>query len=113
MNNLVNKVNLIGRLGANPEIRTLENGRKLARIRMATDEVYRDAKGEKKENTQWHTLVAWGDTAERAEKFLAKGKQIAVEGKLSHRDYTDKDGQKRYTTEITVNTFMMLGKKDT
>ena len=110
---LKNKVQLIGNLGNNPEIRTLESGKKMARFSMATSETYRSTKGEKVTETQWHNIVAWGKVAEIAEQFLVKGSEIAVEGKLINRNYTDKDGVKRYVTEVQVNEVLMLGEKKT
>lgn len=112
MNTLVNKVQLIGRLGIDPEVRNLDNGSKMARIRIATNEGYRDAKGEKVENTQWHNVVAWGPTAEFAEKYLSKGRQVLVEGRLVNSEYTDKEGNKRYSTDVHVNEFLILDKKE-
>ena len=108
---LKNKVQLIGNLGNNPEIRTLESGKKMARFSMATSETYRSAKGEKITETQWHNVVAWGKVADIAEQFLVKGSEVAVEGKLINRNYTDKDGNKRYVTEVQVNEVLMLGDK--
>lgn len=108
---LRNKVQLIGNLGNAPEIRTLESGKKMARFSMATSEVYRNAKGERITETQWHNLVAWGKLAEIAEKFLTKGKEVAVEGKLVSRSYNDKEGNKKYVTEIQVNEMLLLGTK--
>ncbi len=110
MNAIKNKVQLIGNLGQDPEVVTLESGKKLAKFSIATSETYRNAKGEKVEDTQWHNVVAWGKTAEIVENFLAKGKQVAVEGKLTHRSYETKEGEKRYITEITCNELLMLGK---
>lgn len=112
MNNIVNRVQLIGNLGKDPEIRNLSDDKKMATFSLATNENYKDAKGETVENTQWHNLVAWGKTAELVEKLLKKGKQIAVEGKLVNSSYTDKEGAKRYTTDIHVNEFKLLGKKE-
>ena len=108
---LKNKVQLIGHLGANPEIKTLDGGKKLARFNVATGETYRNAKGDKVTDTQWHTLVAWGKVAEIAEKYLKKGSEVAVEGKLINRTYNDKDGNKKYITEVQVNEVLMLGEK--
>ena len=108
---LKNKVQLIGNLGNAPEVRTLESGKKIARFSLATSETYRSAKGEKVTETQWHTLVAWGKVAEIAEKYLAKGKEILVEGKLVSRTYADKDGNKKYIYEVQVNEILMLGEK--
>ena len=111
MNNLKNKVQLIGNLGMNPEIKTLDSGKKLAKFSIATNESYKNAKGEKVEDTQWHNLVAWGKTADIIEKYLQKGNEVAIEGKLNNRTYDDKDGNKRYITEIVVNELLMLGSK--
>jgi single-strand DNA-binding protein len=98
MNALRNKVQLIGHLGQDPEIVNLDSGTKLAKFSIATNESYRNAKGEKVEDTQWHNVVAWGKTAEIVENYLAKGKEVAVEGKLIHRSYETKEGEKRYIT---------------
>ena len=111
MNNLKNKVQLIGNLGMNPEIKILESGKKLAKFSIATNESYKNAKGEKIEDTQWHNLIAWGKTANIVEQYLQKGNEVAIEGKLSNRCYEDKDGNKRYVTEIVVNELLMLGGK--
>jgi len=108
---LKNKVQLIGNLGNNPEIRTTEAGRKMARFSIATNETYRSAKGDKVTETQWHNLIAWGKVADIAEKYLSKGSEVAVEGKLVNRNYVDKEGVKRYITEIQVNEMLMLGDK--
>jgi single-strand DNA-binding protein len=108
---LKNKVQLIGNLGSNPEIKTLEGGKKLARFSVATHEAYRNSKGEKVTETQWHNLVAWGKVAEIAEKFLTKGSEVAIEGKLMNRTYNDKEGVKKYITEVQVNELLMLGDK--
>lgn len=113
MNSLKNRVQLIGYLGADPEMKTIENGTKLARLRLATNETYTNAKGEKVTETQWHLVVAWGKTAELAEKLLTKGAETAVEGKLVNRSYTDKDGQKKYVTEVVVDEFLLLTRKAT
>ncbi|MCB0458663.1 MAG: single-stranded DNA-binding protein [Flavobacteriaceae bacterium] len=111
MNALKNKVQLIGNLGNNPEIVALSSGKKLAKFTIATNEVYRNAKGEKVQETQWHNLVAWNKTAEIVEKYLSKGNEVAVEGKLTSRSYEDKEGVKKYITEIVVNELLMLGGK--
>jgi len=108
---LKNKVQLIGNLGSNPEIRVTESGRKWARFSVATNETYRSAKGEKVTETQWHNLVAWGKVADIAEKYLSKGSEVAIEGKLINRNYVDKDGNKRYVTEVQINEVLMLGDK--
>ncbi|HMB63071.1 MAG TPA: single-stranded DNA-binding protein [Eudoraea sp.] len=110
MNALRNKVQLIGHLGQDPEIVNLDNGGKLAKFSIATNETYRNAKGEKVEDTQWHNIVAWGKTAEIVENYLAKGKEVAVEGKLIHRSYENKEGEKKYVTEVKCNELLMLGK---
>ena len=104
-----NKVQLIGNLGQIPEVRTTENGKKVARFSIATNDTYRNANGEKVSETSWHNVVAWGKLAEIAEKYLTKGKEVAVEGKLVHRNYTDKSGVKRYVTEVVLNEMLMLG----
>jgi single-strand DNA-binding protein len=112
MNALRNKVQLIGNLGASPEIKTLEGGKKMARFSIATNESYRNAKGEKVVETQWHNLIAWGKVAEIAEKYLTKGKEVVVEGKLITRSYNDKQGAKKSITEIEVNELLMMGGKE-
>jgi len=110
MNALKNKVQLIGNLGQDPEIITLDNGSKLAKFSIATSESYKNAQGQKVEDTQWHNVVAWGKTAEIVENYLIKGKQGAVEGKLTHRSYETKAGDKRYITEVRCNELLLLGK---
>jgi single-strand DNA-binding protein len=110
---LRNKVQLIGNLGAKPEVKDIENGRKLAQFSIATSESYRNAKGEKVTETQWHRVVAWGKLAEIAEKYFDKGKEVAIEGKLVNRSYTDKAGNKKYVTEIQASEMLMLGAKKT
>ncbi|WP_299363569.1 single-stranded DNA-binding protein [Winogradskyella sp.] len=110
MNTLRNKVQLIGNLGNDPEIINLESGKTLARFSIATNESYKNAQGERVTDTQWHNIVAWGKTAEIIEKFITKGKEVAIEGKLTTRTWEDKDGIKRYTTEVMVNELLMLGK---
>jgi single-strand DNA-binding protein len=111
MNTLRNKVQLIGNLGNNPEIITLDSGKKLAKFSIATNETYKNAQGEKITETQWHNVVAWNKTAEIVENYLEKGKEVAIEGKLTSRSYDDKEGNKRYITEIIVNELLMLGSK--
>jgi single-strand DNA-binding protein len=113
MNALRNKVQLIGNLGAAPDVKTITNGRKMARFSMATNESYYNSKGEKVEETQWHLVVAWGKSAEIAEKLLDKGSEVAIEGKLINRSYTDKDGVKKYITEVELNEILLLGTKAT
>ncbi len=112
MNTLRNSVRLVGNLGMDPEVKSFDNNRKLAKISIATNETYKNDKGEKITDTQWHSLVAWGSQAKFAEDFLKKGDEIAIEGKLSSRSYVDKDGNKKYTTEIVVNEFLKLGSKN-
>lgn len=109
MNALRNKVQLIGHLGMNPEVKSLGDGKKLAKVSIATNETYKNAKGEKVSETQWHNLIAWGKTAGVMEKYLTKGSEVAVEGKLINRNYTDKEGVKRYITEIQVSDLLMIG----
>ena len=108
MNALKNKVQLIGNLGNNPEITNIEGGRKLAKFSIATNEIYKNSKGEKVTDTQWHQVVAWNKTAELIEKLLNKGSEVVVTGKLSTRSYEDKEGNKRYTTEVICNEFLLM-----
>lgn len=108
---LKNKVQLIGNLGNAPEVKNTESGKKMARFSIATNESYRNASGEKVTETTWHNLVAWGKVAEIAEKYLNKGSEVAIEGKLINRSYTDKDGNKKYITEVQVNELLLLGSK--
>lgn len=111
MNALKNKVQLIGNLGNAPEVRNTESGKKLVRFSVATNETYRNAKGEKVTETQWHNLIAWGKIADIAEKYLTKGSEVAIEGKLMNNNYTDKDGVKKYSTEIQVHELLLLASK--
>ena len=110
MNSLRNKVQLIGNLGNDPKMVTLENGSKLAKFSIATNESYKNAEGEKVTDTQWHNIVAWGKLAEIAENYLIKGKEVMIEGKLMSRSYETKEGEKRYITEVKCNELLMLGK---
>lgn len=110
MSTLRNKVQLIGNLGNDPEIINLESGRTLAKFNLATNESYTNNKGEKVIDTQWHNIVAWGKTAQIIEKYVSKGKEVAIEGKLTSRSYDDKEGNKRYITEIVCNELLMLSK---
>ncbi len=112
MNALKNKVQLIGNLGMDPEIKILEGEKKLAKMSIATNESYKNAQGELVKETQWHNLIAWGKTAEIFEKHIKKGREIAVEGKLINRNFIDKEGLKRYVTEIQVNEVLILGNKE-
>jgi len=109
MSNLRNHVNLIGNLGMDPEVKTLENGKKLARFSIATNDRFRNAEGEQIKETQWHQVIAWGGSATIAENFLKKGKEVALSGRLSHRSYEDKDGNTRFLTEVIVNEIVLLG----
>ena len=111
MNTLRNKVQLIGNLGNDPEIINLESGKMLAKFSIATNDSYKNAQGEKITDTQWHNVIAWGKTAEIVEKYVTKGKEIAIEGKLTSRSYETKEGEKRYTTEVVCNELLMLGNK--
>lgn len=114
----LNKVMLIGNVGSDPEVRYLENNPqnpgnnvKVATVRLATTERYRDRNGEQRENTEWHTVVLWRNNADVAEKFVHKGSQIYIEGKLRTRQWTDQTGNKRYTTEVVADTLQLLGKR--
>jgi single-strand DNA-binding protein len=104
-----NRVQLIGNVGQEPEVKTINN-KKVATLTIATNDFYYNEKGDKVEQTEWHRVTAWGKTAEIIEKYVTKGKEIAVEGKLTHRSYDDKDGNKRYVTEILVSELLLLGK---
>jgi single-strand DNA-binding protein len=111
MNTLRNQVQLIGNLGADPKIIQFESGNKKASFNLATNETYINADKEKITNTQWHNVVFFGKTVDVVEKYLQKGKEIAISGKLSYREYNDKDGNKRFITEIIGNELVMLGSK--
>jgi len=104
-----NRVQLIGHVGQEPEVKTINN-KKVATLTIATNDFYYNEKSDKVEQTEWHRVTAWGKTAEIIEKYVIKGKEIAVEGKLTHRSYDDKDGNKRYVTEILVSELLLLGK---
>jgi len=112
MNALRNKVQLIGNLGQDPDVKSIEGGRKVANISIATNETYKNAKGEKVTETQWHNVVAWGKPAEIIEKYLKKGSEVAIEGRLVNRNYVDKQGVKKYVTEVLVNEILLLGSKN-
>jgi single-strand DNA-binding protein len=107
----VNKVILIGNLGKDPEVRHLEGGSTVANFTLATNEYYRDKQGTRIERTEWHNIAAWRGLAEMAEKFLKKGQQVYVEGKIRTRQYQDKDNQTRYITEIIADEITMLGSR--
>ncbi len=108
----VNKVILVGNLGKDPESKTLDNGIKLVKFSLATNEYYKTKNGEREEKTEWHNVIAWRGLAETAEKILKKGSKIYLEGKIRNRTYDDKDGNKRYFTEIEADTFVTLDKKE-
>lgn len=109
MNNLRNSVRLVGNVGNDPKIVVFDNGKKKAQLVIATSETYKNAQGERIKETQWHNLIAWGQQAAIIEKYIEKGKEIAVEGKLVHRTYEDKTGKKCYITEIVLNELLMIG----
>ncbi len=111
MNALRNKVQLIGRLGTPVEVKKLDNGNALGKCALATNEVYKNKNGERVEETTWHNLVIWGKSAEILAKYTDKGSEVAIEGKISNNNYTDKEGVKRYSTEIVVNDFLLMGSK--
>ena len=111
MNALRNKVSLIGRLGAQPELVTFESGRTLARFSIATNESYKDKSGAWQDQTQWHNIIAWGKTANLVGKILSKGQEVIVQGRLVNKSYETKSGEKRYSTEIEMNEFLALGTK--
>jgi single-strand DNA-binding protein len=112
MYSLRNKIQLIGHAGITPELKTTENGKQYTRFSIATNESYRNAKGEKVTETQWHQVVAWGKIATLAAQYVQKGNEIAVEGKLMYREYTDNQNVKRQVSEIQLNELLLLGKKD-
>ncbi len=112
MNSLKNSVRLIGNLGSDPEVKSFDKNKKMARVSLATNETYTNSEGVKITDTCWHNLIAWGKTASFVEKYLAKGSEVAVEGKLTSKSYTDKEGNKKYITEVVVNDILMLGRKN-
>jgi single-strand DNA-binding protein len=109
MNSLRNNVHLIGYVGANPEIKTTTSGKKVANFDIATTDVFYDPNGEKQTETMWHNMVAWGKTAETVEKFLVKGKEVVIQGKIANRSYLDKNGVKKYISEILVQEMLLVG----
>jgi single-strand DNA-binding protein len=111
MKNLKNTVTLIGHVGMTPEIKSFDNGKRMAKFSLATNETYRNAQGEKITDTQWHNVVAWGKSVEFIEKYVQKGAEMVIEGKLMNRTYDDKDGNKKYITEIFMNDSVFVGKK--
>jgi single-strand DNA-binding protein len=112
MNALRNKVQLIGRLGQEPEITTFPDGNKIAKFSMATDDSYRDKNGQKVERAYWHNIIVRGGLVKVVESYIQKGQEIAIEGKLTNRSWEDKDGVKRYMTEIVCNELLMLSKNN-
>lgn len=112
MSSVKNSVQLIGHMGIDPEVKTLENGNKVARLRMATTESYKNKNGEWQDETTWHNIVAWEGIAERAEKQLSKGAHVLIEGKLTSRNYVDSKGEKKYIYEVRATSFLLLDKKD-
>jgi single-strand DNA-binding protein len=108
----VNKVILIGNLGRDPEVRFTQGGTPVANFTMATTERWNDPSGEKKEKTEWHKIVVWGKQAEIAGEYLKKGRSVYIEGSLQTREWTDRDGNKRYTTEVKAQTMQFLGRPD-
>lgn len=109
MNALRNRVQLIGHLGQDPEIKTLDNGKKVANFRIATNENFKSADGLKTEETVWHSIVAWNGLAEICSQFLKKGRQVCIEGRISYRSFTDKNGASRNVTEIVATDLVLLG----
>ena len=108
MNSLKNRVQLIGNLGQDPETKTLENGKKVTKFTLATNDDYKNGDGQKVSETIWHNIVAWNGLADIAGKYLKKGHQVAVEGRIVYRNYEDKKGVTKYVTEIVLNEMMML-----
>ena len=111
MSTLKNKVQLIGNVGNEPEITTLENGKKVAKFSIATNESYKDSNGEKVQSTEWHNIIAWGKIAEIVENNVSKGKEIVLAGQLTSRSYESRSGEKRYITEVVVDEILLLGIK--
>jgi single-strand DNA-binding protein len=108
MNSLRNKVMLIGNLGQDPEIKTTETGKKVTHFTLATDDGYKNAEGQKVSETTWHNIVAWNGLADVAGRFLKKGREVAVEGRIVYRSYEDKNGVTKYITEIVLNDLLLL-----
>jgi single-strand DNA-binding protein len=107
----VNKVIIVGNVGRDPEVRYTQSGRAVASFSVATSERFQDKEGQTQERTEWHRVVAWARLAEICGEYLRKGKQVYVEGRLQTRDWEDKDGHKRYTTEVIANVMQMLGRR--
>lgn len=112
MSALKNHVQLIGNVGQEPTITNLESGKKVARFSLATNEYYKDKEGNKQTDTNWHTIVAWGKTADIVEKYVVKGKEVGVSGKLKSRSYTTDANEQRYVTEVVADEILLLGNKD-
>ncbi len=112
MTSLRNSVSLIGRLGNDPEIKTFGENKTMAKFSLATNDYYRDAEGKQVKETQWHNIVAWGKTAELAQKLLSKGKETGIQGKLVSRSWEDADGNKKFMTEVVANEIVLLGKEN-
>ncbi len=112
MSALKNRVQLIGHLGKDPQVKHLQGEKVVAQFSLATSESYKNKQGEKVKDTQWHQVVVWGKLAEISEKFLQKGMKVAIEGKLTYRSYEDKQGNQRYVTEIVAQDLLMLDKKE-
>jgi single-strand DNA-binding protein len=108
----VNKVILVGNLGADPEVRFTPSGQAVANFRIATGESWTDKNGQKQDRTEWHRIVVWGKLAELCGEYLAKGRQCFVEGRLQTREWTDKENRKNYTTEVVANNVVFLGSRD-
>ncbi|WPP49510.1 single-stranded DNA-binding protein [Catalinimonas niigatensis] len=111
MNAMKNRVQLIGRLGQDPEVRTLNSGKMVAQFSLATSETYKNSAGERVQDTQWHQVIAWGKLAEISQSLLIKGQEVVIEGKITYRNYEDKNGIKRYVTEIVATDIMLVGKR--
>lgn len=111
MNSIRNNVRLVGHLGSNPDVKEISSGKKLARLSLATNETFKRNNGESVTETQWHNLIAWGKTAEIVEKYLQKGQEICIDGKLQNRTWEDEEGTKHYATEVVVNELLMVGRK--
>jgi single-strand DNA-binding protein len=109
---MVNKVILLGNVGQDPEVRRMDSGAVVARFSLATNERWKDKEGNPQTNTEWHNVVVWRQLAEIAEKYVKKGRQLYVEGKLSHRKYTDANGVEKYVTDVVANNFQLLGSRD-
>ena len=112
MSGSLNKVMLMGNLGRDPELKVTPSGQALARFSVATTETWKNPQGEKQSKTEWHNIVVWGKQAETAEKFLRKGKQVLIEGRIQYREYTDQAGVKKTACEIRCDNFVMLGRME-